>query len=83
MTVDPSSSVVGEFSHRRVSGGTGLSCVVRWRLQVLHVSYVCVLVQFGDLHLPYPTVVYVGLVCVDVGRSVEVVSSFVVVRKGS
>ena len=36
-------------------------------MQVLHVSYLCVLVQFGELHLPYPTVVNVELVGVVEG----------------
>ena len=34
---------------------------------MLHISCVCGLVQFGDLHLPYPTVVNVELVGVVVG----------------
>ena len=33
---------------------------------MLHISWWCGLVQLGDLHLPYPTVVYVNWVDVFV-----------------
>ena len=56
------------FSHRRVSEGDGLSCVVKGE------GGVCVREHEGDLHVPYPTAVYVWfeVVCgvvVEVGLS--------------
>ena len=66
--VEFSSSVVGSFSHRRVSVGDGLSCVVKCE------SGVCVREHEGFPHVPYLTAVFVwfGVVCgvvVEVGLS--------------
>ena len=54
MVVEFSSWVVGSFSHRRVSEGDGLSCVVKVG------DCVCILVHEGDLHVPYLTAVCTG-----------------------
>ena len=67
--VEFSSSVVGSFSHRRVSVGDGLSCVVKCE------GDVCVREHEGFPHVPYLTAVFVwfGVVCgvvVKVGLSV-------------
>ena len=61
--------VVGEFSHRRVSGSAGFSCVARVGVQVVHGSrwYVEQSEVEEELHLPCPTVMHEG----EVDREVE------------
>ena len=54
VVVELSLWVFGGVSHRRVSEGDGLSCVVKCD------GFECVLEHEGDIHVPYPMAVCDG-----------------------